>query len=262
MNRLLISALAVSHVLSSPLLAQPADSTSNLSRAGLTWKWPWARQQKAAFTTLILPEAQAVMQRDHLIANRELEAARQRESIAFQRARKANLESYVEMRLALARERARVERARAEQLAASRFSQNSTALGSSGNAAGDTATLAKSVASAWVAPAGRSQQPGATASSGGQKLVDAARYIIRELPARTKDTLNGDDELVTSNMARGLPKGLATFIALFMLHIPSVALASLVTGVFLVREHQPRLGGLFLGVSAILAVIIFAVLPW
>ena len=202
------------------------------------------------------------MQRDHSVANREVEAVRQRERITFQRAHKAKLESYVETRLALAEERARVEWARAEQLAASRFAQSSTASGSSANTAADAAALAKSAASAWVAPAGRNQQPDATTSSVGQKLGDAARHIIQELPTRTKDTLNGDDELVTSNVAHGIPRGLAIFLALLMLHIPSVALASLVTGVFLVRGHRPRLGGLFLGLAAILGVIIFAVLPW
>lgn len=210
----------------------------------------------------MVPNPGTVMARDHAVAERQIRIAWQRERLAFEQQHRAKLENYVDARLDLAEERARVELARAEQFAASRSAQASAAMaGSSGTAANATA-LAKSVAGSWVPGARPEAQPTAQPSTIVQKATDAVRHIVDQIPERTKEVFKGDDELVDSGMAHGLPKGIAIFLALLMLHIPSVALASLVTGVFLIRGHRPHMGSLFLGVAAVLGVVIFALLPW
>lgn len=197
------------------------------------------------------------MQRDQAVAERQNRVALQRERIVFERRHKAELERYVETRLALAEERARVELIRATQLASSRETPTgaSAAVATVGGVVGGAA--ATSVAGAWMSGV-RAPQP----ASGGQTLAQTARHIVKQVPERTKQIIDGNDELVKNNLAHGLPKGLAVFLALFMLHIPSVAIASLVTGVVLIRGHRAKAGSLFLGLAAILGVVIFSLLPW
>ena len=124
------------------------------------------------------------------------------------------------------------------------------------------AATATSAAGVWVAnpagPTNASQRPAAAP----ERLLERAKHIAREVPKRTQQVLSGNDKLVESNMAHGMPRGLAVFMALLMLHVPSVAVASLVTGVFLIRGHRPKAGSLFLGLAAILGVVIFSLLPW
>jgi len=63
-------------------------------------------------------------------------------------------------------------------------------------------------------------------------------------------------------MSVGLPKGLAVFMALLMLHVPSIAVGSLIAGIFLIRGHRTRIGTALLGFSAILGALILFVIPW
>jgi hypothetical protein len=120
---------------------------------------------------------------------------------------------------------------------------------------------ASSAAGAWVSTSGQNPmtRPPRPAAD---RLTETAQHIAREVPRRTKQIIEGSDELVTSNMAHGLPKGLAVFMALLMLHVPSVAAGSLVAGIFLLRGHRTYSGAIFLGVAAILTIVIFFVLPW
>ena len=262
MNRLFVAVFATPLALASFTAAQPAGPNQGRTQSGAAWSWPWVRPQRAVFTTVIVPNPGTIMQRDHARANRHARTSWQDEKIAFERQHKAKLERYVATRLALAEERARVHWVRAEQLATSRFAQESSVSGRSSVTAANAAALANSVASAWVPTVGRNTPPATSSSTVGQKMGDAARHIVDRIPERTKDAFKGDDELVTSGMAHGLPKGVAIFLALLMLHVPSVAIASLVTGVFLIRGQRPRAGSLFLGLAAILSVVIFSLLPW
>jgi hypothetical protein len=203
------------------------------------------------------------MRRDHSVAEAQARSAWQREKAVFERQHRAQLRTYVETRLALAEENARLDLIRAEQLAHTTVVGSRSALAArASGAASDLAATATSAAGVWVAnPAGPtnvSQRPPAAP----ERLLERAKHIAREVPKRTQQVLSGNDKLVESNMAHGMPRGLAVFMALLMLHVPSVAVASLVTGVFLIRGHRPKAGSLFLGLAAILGVVIFSLLPW
>jgi hypothetical protein len=202
------------------------------------------------------------MRRDHSVAERQARSAWQREKAVFERQHRAQLKTYVETRLALAEEKARLDLIRAEQLAHATVGSRSALAAHASGAASDLAATATSAAGVWVAnPTGPTKvsqrQPAAP-----ERLLERAKHIAREVPKRTQQVLSGNDKLVESNMAHGMPRGLAVFMALLMLHVPSVAVASLVTGVFLIRGHRPKAGSLFLGLSAILGVVIFSLLPW
>lgn len=239
-----------------PLAGRAIEETSARS----AWNRPWARDQKTALSTLFAVDATAIMRRDQAVADRQIRILQQRAQIAFERRHKAQLENYVETRLALAEERARVELIRATQLADLRRTRTggSPDLDIEDNGAGGLAVA--SVAGAWVPGERTTRARPPQPIFSGQELTETARHIVKNIPKRTKQILDGNDELVTSNLSHGLPKGLAVFLALLMLHVPSVALASLVTGVFLIRGHQPRAGVLFLGLSAILGVIVFSLM--
>ena len=202
------------------------------------------------------------MRRDHSVAERQARSAWQREKAVFERQHRAQLKTYVETRLALAEEKARLDLIRAEQLAHATVGSRSALAAHASGAASDLAATATSAAGVWVAnPTGPTKvsqrQPAAP-----ERLLERAKHIAREVPKRTQQVLSGNDKLVESNMAHGMPRGLAVFMALLMLHVPSVAVASLVTGVFLIRGHRPKAGSLFLGLAAILGVVIFSLLPW
>ena len=202
------------------------------------------------------------MRRDHSVAERQARSAWQREKAVFERQHRAQLKTYVETRLALAEEKARLDLIRAEQLAHATVGSRSALAAHASGAASDLAATATSAAGVWVAnPTGPTKvsqrQPAAP-----ERLLERAKHIAREVPKRTQQVLSGNDKLVESNMAHGMPRGLAVFMALLMLHVPSVAVASLVTGVFLIRGHRPKAGSLFLGLAAILGVVIFSLLTW
>ena len=256
MNRLLGTTVGVLLLNTPSLLAQSPTTETARSKPSLAWNWPWARPQSTAFTTAILPNPGPVVQRDRAVADYQARVAWQRERNEFQRRHRAELESYVETRLALAEERARVEFLRAEQFARSTGRSAITRVDQT-----NISTPALSAAGAWVANPSQSStvRPPRTAA---ERLSETANHIVSEVPKRTKQIIDGSDSLVASNMANGLPKGLAVFIALLMLHVPSVAVVSLVTGVFLIRSHRTHAGAFFLSVAAILIVVIFFVLPW
>ena len=210
------------------------------------------------FTTVFLPEPEKAIRRDHSVADREERILSLKAQATFQREHKAKLENYVETRLALAEERARVEAARANQRAVAATTEG---IASSGARSSKGTTMASGILSPWL-PQGRKTDPRVQSRSTPTTVSDVARQIVDQIPARTKEILRGNDELVTGNMAHGLPKGLAVFLALLMLHVPSVAIASLVTGTILIRRHSTHAGAFFLGLAAILGVVIFALLPW
>ena len=202
------------------------------------------------------------MRRDHSIAETQARSAWQREKAVFQRQHRAKLQTYVETRLALAQENARLNFMREKQLAQRRIGSGSDLVAQASGAAAGLAATAMSAAGVWIGNPGRSTNASQQPPAGPERLFERAKQITRTVPERTKQIIDGSDELVTSTMAHGMPKGLAVFMALLMLHVPSVALASLVMGVFLVRGHRPRSGFLLLGLAAVLGVVIFFVLPW
>lgn len=256
MNRLLGTTLGVLLLITPSLLSQSPTTETTRSKPSLAWNWPWARPQSAAFTTAILPNPGPVVQRDRAVADYQARIAWQRERNEFQRRHRAELENYVETRLALAEEHARVEFFRAEQLARSGYNR-------SGQAATSTSAVeaASSAAEAWLPTRGQTQMTGPPRPAA-DRLSEAAKHIVNEVPKRTKQIIDGSDELVTSSTEHGLPKGLAVFMALLMLHVPSVAVGSLVAGIFLLRGHRTHSGAFFLGLAAILTVVIVFVLPW
>lgn len=255
MNRLLGTTFTL-------LVLSPLPAETKVIGSSLPWTWPWARPQQSASATVSHPAPQAIMRRDHSIAERQARSAWQREKAVFERQHRAKLQTYVETRLALAEENARLNFIRGEQLArAAAESRSDLVAHASGTASGLAAT-AVNAAGVWVSkpgtPADASQPPPTAA----KRLVDTAKHIAREVPKRTQQVVSGNDALVTDTMAHGMPKGLAVFMALLMLHVPSVALASLVTGILLVRGHRQRSGILFLGLAVVLGVVTFSFLPW
>ena len=228
----------------------------------LPWTWLWSRSQERSSTTIIHPAPQAIIRRDHSVAEAQARSAWQREKAVFERQHREKLQTYIDTRLALAEESARLSFIRSEQLARATTESRSDLFSHVSGTASGLAATAVSAAGVWVANPGSStnvsQQPPITP----ERLFQRAKHVAREIPKRTEQVISGNDELVVSTMAHGMPKGLAVFMALLMLHVPSVAVASLVTGVFFVRGHRPRSGVFFLGLAAVLGVIIFFVLPW
>ena len=253
MNRLLGTTLTI-------LVIPALPAEAKLVASSLPWTWPWSRPPQNA--TIIHPAPQAIMRRDHSVAERQARSAWRQERAAFERQHRANLQTYIETRLALAEENARLNFMREEQLARGRVGSGSDLLAQASGTASGLAATARSATGVWVAnprqPTNVSQQPPAAS----ERLFERAKHVAREIPKRTQQVISGNDELIESSMAHGMPKGLAVFVALLMLHVPSVALASLVTGVFLFRGHRPKAGSLFLGLAMVLGVIIFFVLPW
>lgn len=253
MIRLLGTTLSI--LLAVPAL--PADAQVVVS--SLPWTWPWSRRQERLTTTLIHPASHVIIRRDHSVAETQARSQWQQERVALERQHRANLQSYVETRLALAEENARLHFMREEQLARATGGQGSDVVP---YASGTASSLAASAAGAWTGASGRPPDPSQPSPGAAKRMIEQVHHIARELPRRTQQVLAGNDELVGATMANGMSKGLSVFIALLMLHIPSVALVSLVTGVFLVRGHRQRSGILFLGLAAVLGVLIFFVIPW
>lgn len=254
-NRLLGTTLTVLLFPAFPAEAQVVGST-------LPWTWPWSRSKERSSTTIIHPAPQAVMRRDHSVAERQARSAWQREKITLERQHRAKLQVYVETRLALAEENARSNFIRGEQLARATAAPRPDLVAHASGTASGLAATAVSAASVWVAKPNKSADVPQPPPSAARRLLEGAKHIAREVPKRTQQVLSGNDELVADTMAQGMPKGLSVFLALLMLHVPSVALASLVTGVFLLRGHRPKVGSLLLGLAAVLGAIIFFVLPW
>jgi len=212
-------------------------------------------------TTIFHPTPRVAMLRDQAVAEAQARSAWRREKIAFETRHRANLQIYVETRLALAEENARVQLIREKQLAEAAAASMAGAADSSSESSSALTASAASAAAAWSTGSktrsGVSQQQHTP-----QLLTEQAAHIAREVPRRTQKVLSGNDDLVTSNMSVGLPKGLAVFMALLMLHVPSIAVGSLIAGIFLIRGHRTRIGTALLGFSAILGALILFVIPW
>jgi len=198
------------------------------------------------------------LRRDHKKAEEGLRDDWLREKRAFEQRHRSALQEYVDTRLALAVERARFERAREYQTAHQRNSappRSTTA----GQTAPSAVGQAADALSPWwpVSRTSRGAQP--SASTG---FTQSARQVVENVSRRTLDVLDGRDPLVQTNESRGLPRGIAVFLALLMLHVPSIALASGVIGVVMIRRHRRRLGAALLAATAILGIVIFFVLPW
>lgn len=256
MNRLLASALSLLVFTSLPLAAQSGRSDGGFSGDASRSFWPWSAQNKKGSTTIIHPNPGPVMIRDHSAAEVGNRAAWQRERAIFERNHRAQLQEYVDSRVDRAGERAR--------LSALHLQRNAPVAGVGSRVAAIYATalsgvgaISEQIAGVWL-PARNQPGQGERPQTLRQKVSSTAKNALEKVPVHTKEILQGEGELVKGNMAAGLPKGLAVFMALLMLHVPSVALASFVTGIFLIRGHQPRAGILLLGVAAVLSVVIFA----
>jgi hypothetical protein len=211
---------------------------------------------------LIHPDAQQIMRRDQEEAARQINAASHRENREFIRQHRARLRDFVETRLNLVVEEARMDKRRAEQLARIKTGHQGQLppdRSDETDSAAEPAPPGRSVLAAWRPPPTLSSETSAGATS---SLADPVRYVAAEVPRRTREILSGEDNLVKDHLARGLPEGAAMFLALLMLHTPSVAVGSLILGVVMVRGHRTRLGAVLLSISALLGIVIFFVLPW
>ncbi len=242
-----------------PSGAQPARSDSPRLHVGPPWNWLSSAKKENLAITIIHPSPQAVMQRDQSAAEAQDRAISRRENAVFQKQHRAKLEDYVGNRVDSAGINARLailsskQTMRGDGLSARAASIYSTAIDG-------LSAVSKQVAGTWIA---RSDQKLKTNNqkSIGETIIQKTRHAATEIPRRTKNIVEGNDELVTGGLANGIPKGLAVFLALLMLHVPSVALASFVTGIFLIRGHQPRAGILLLGIASVLSIVIFFALP-
>jgi AcrR family transcriptional regulator len=208
---------------------------------------------------LIHPDAQQIMLRDQEKATRQINADSQRQNREFIRQYRARLRDQVETRMSLAVEQTRMEERRARQLARA---ENTRAEELPAGVVGDTPepiTPGRSVLTAWRPPATPSGEASVPTTS---SLTAPVRHVAAEVPRRTREIMQGEDDLVKDHIARGLPQSVAMFMALLMLHIPSLAVGSLILGVAMVRGHRTRLGAAFLSVSVLLGIVIFFVLPW
>jgi len=200
------------------------------------------------------------MLRDQERATRQINEDAQRQNREFIRQYKARLRDYVEARQSLAVEAARMKKIRAEQLVQiQRGQQGELPPGRLDGSAPEPVTPRRSVLTAWQPPPTASNEASPAAAS---SLADPIRHIAAEVPRRTREIMHGEDDLVKDHLARGLPRGVAMFLALLMLHIPSLAVGSLILGVVMVRGHRTRLGAAFLSVSVLLGIVIFFALPW
>jgi len=254
-NRVLrpsIAACFLSSLLSSNICAEPNSSG---------WSWPWNEKIQRHAQTLVHPDPQPVMRRDQGRAEELIRGDWMREKRQIERQHRHTLREYVETRLALAVEGARIEQMRARQIARQRHNTvyDSASDLNAPSSASEQSKKSASVLSAWWPPAGTNQSTTPRSrSSFADPIVDATKEIGR----RTKNVLEGHDELVVANQAHGLPRGIAVFLGLLMLHTPPVALACGVIGFVLVRNHRSTLGTMFLGAAFLLAIVIFFVLPW
>jgi hypothetical protein len=199
------------------------------------------------------------MQRDQSAAEAEDRAVSRRENDIFQKRHRARLQNYVDNRVDSAGINARLA------ILSAKTTTEESGLSARAAAVYSTATdglsaVSKQVAGAWIARPDQKPKNN-NVNSIGETILQRTKHAAKEIPRRTKHIVEGNDELVTGGLANGLPKGLAVFLALLMLHVPSVALASFVIGVFLIRGHQPRAGILLLGIGSILSIVIFFALP-
>jgi hypothetical protein len=241
-------------------ISEAAPDLASQPRPSPRWSWPWTSSGQAPAPTLVHPDAQQIMRRDQGEAAKQINAAAHRENREFIRQYRARLRDYVETRQILAVEEARMEKRRAEQLVRIQPGhQGQLPPGHLDGSAPKPVTPRRSVLTAWQPPptASNEASPGATSS-----LTDPIRHVAAEVPRRTREIMRGEDDLVKDHLARGLPRGAAMFLALLMLHIPSLAVGSLILGVVMVRGQRTRLGAAFLSVSVLLGMVIFFVLPW
>lgn len=239
-------------------LALPLFSAeARILGSSLPRTWPWSGSDERFSTTVVHPAPQAIMRRDHAVAERQARAVWQREKAAFESQHRENLRTYVATRLAIAEENARWNFIRGDQ------SARTAADPRSGPAAPTPlAAVAMSAAGAWVTDPSRPDNVSQPLLDSAKGWVEQAKHIAREVPKRTQQVLAGNDELVEINISRGVPKSLSVFMALLMLHVPSVALASLVAGVFLVRGRRRHSGVFCFALAAVLGAVFFFVLPW
>ena len=237
------------------------NSEARIVGTTLPWSWPWTRERETGGATIFHPTPRVAMQRDHAVAEAQARSAWRKERIDLETRHRANLQNYVETRLALAEENARLQLIRENQLTEATAGQGYGAVAPTLNTLSAAAASAASAASAW-SPGNERRANASPRPPLHQRMVEQAAYIAREVPRRTERVLSGDDELVTRNASYGLPKGLAVFMALLMLHVPSIALGSLLAGIFLIRRRRTRVGTVLVGVSAVLGTLIFYVIPW
>jgi len=200
------------------------------------------------------PLSGEIMRKDREEAERENRRLQQEENRRFANEYKKLLNAYVEGRLAEAEYRARSEFLRREH--EKRQEELSGNRGSGSEQRTVSASTYSRILEAWLPSSkGTSGQPSS-------RIGEATRKVVTEIPIRTREVMRGNDELIRAHESYGLPKGVAVILALLMLHVPSLAVALMVAGIFLIRARRMRAAGFLLAVSTILIVVIFTLIPW
>jgi len=230
-----------------------SGSEPNVSRS-------WLGQRNSYSTrTQILPDPRSAIRRDHAEAYRKERVAWQKWRVAFENNHRAKLISEKATKLDSAEQRARWEFLSSQTQAPppveagpglSEHMASGIAIGRS---------MSADAVGTWIPSRDRPVQRNADKSILHQ-AADTIKDITRNVSQRTRDIAQGKDELVVRTARYGIPKQIAAVFALVMLHIPSAAIAFFAVGIMMIRAHNPRTGLLLLGVSALLAVIVFSAL--
>ncbi|MBU3665233.1 MAG: hypothetical protein FGM15_05060 [Chthoniobacterales bacterium] len=252
MKRWLELALALTCLAACQSRAATNQNTSPFSG----FRWPWLEVKERKFETLFHSSPLETMQKDQAVAERGVKADHAREMNLFKRQHRAKLQHYVDTRIELAVEKVRRDQLFAEQTGAEQENQSVEVSYTTGDSGGRQTPYARNAISTWF-PRQQSGSSPSPANSSVSKPVALATEVVK----RTKHILQGSDLLVESSIHHGIPKELAVLVALFMLHVPSVAVVSAVMGVTLIRRRYSRTGALLLGLAAILAVVIFFAMP-
>jgi len=240
-----VAALILISTVVLPGTAAAANSENERSRP----RWPWLRPAKPAPPTLVHPAPQQIIARDHSVAAATEKSARQKEIRIFEARHRTRLREYVETRVALAVENARYELLRQQQqrqiAAANRLRETSP------QSTKPPSEARPRVLFTSLAPP-ESNKPPATPPT----FIEPPKPAAPKPPQIIADP---PPTLADANTAES-PQGAAFFLSLLLLHMPSVAIASFVVGVVMIRGHRTPLGTFFLALAAILGAFIFFVM--
>ncbi len=224
--------------------------------ARLGWFGP-SKKHPLARTTF-LPSAETVMRRDHAKAGPPLDRAWQNEKKALAAKHKAELEAYVDRRLALAQNAAR----RTALLARERY------LAERNSRAASQPEIEKSSLSPPPPPKQRVILVDWRAKNPVKPSVPEKRPKFVPLPQQTPTEVVVDSFVdapsspAINSVSQGLTNGFSVALAFLMLHVPSVALAAFAIGVVQIRRHRARSGLAFVTTSLVLGTVALFFFNW
>jgi len=255
--------LVVCLALASPIFGQSGSDGRNVIKkepkpgifSRLGWFGPSQKHPRAQ--TKFLPSAERVMRQDHAKAGPRVDTAWEIEKKAFAARHRAELEAYVDRRLTLAQNAARQEAllARERYLAErnSRVNPEREIEPSSPEPLPppqQRVVLVDWQAKSPVSPSEPTQRPNFVPPPK-QTPDPVADVFVVEHGASAIDSVS-----------QGLSNGFSVAVALLMLHVPSIALASFVIGVVQMRRHRARSGFAFVTTSFVLGAVALFLFKW